>query len=73
MKESVISICMETYTIDETIHCKQYEHDDIENTRQIISEMIINTQEEQIREALIKLGWTPPKAQNNQDISKTNT
>lgn len=61
MKESVINIGIETYTIDETIHSEQYTYDDIEKTRQIMSERIINTQEEQIIEQLIKLGWTPPK------------
>lgn len=61
MKESVINVGIETYTIDETIHSEQYRYDEISKTRQRISERIINTQEEQIREQLIKLGWTPPK------------
>ena len=61
MKESTISVGIETYTIDETIHSEQYTYDEISKARQIMSERIINTQEEQIREQLIKLGWTPPK------------
>ena len=61
MKESTINVGIETYTIYETIHSEQYTYDEIEKTRHIISERIINTQEEQIREQLIKLGWTPPK------------
>ena len=61
MKESTINVGIETYTIDETIHSEYYAYDDIDRERRKVSELIINTQEEQIREQLIKLGWTPPR------------
>ncbi len=35
-------------------------YDDISELVTTISRRIINTEEQQIREALIKLGWTPP-------------
>lgn len=34
---------------------------DYENIRELVLRTIIDTQDEQIKEALIKLGWTPPK------------
>lgn len=33
--------------------------------RQLISQKILNLSEQGIREALIALGWTPPKEQKN--------
>ena len=33
----------------------------IEDVRQTIVRLVIDTKEQQIREALIHLGWTPPK------------
>ncbi len=31
------------------------------NAREIIAREVMNTKDQQIREALIKMGWTPPK------------
>lgn len=33
-----------------------------------LSRWMINTRDEQVREALIKLGWTPPKENNESNF-----
>lgn len=35
-----------------------------ENIRDIILRQVLDTNEEQVRQALIKLGWTPPAPSN---------
>ena len=35
--------------------------DELSSIRETISRRVIDTQEEQARQALIRLGWTPPK------------
>ena len=38
-----------------------------EEITQIISRTIVDTKEKQLREALIKLGWTPPSQENGEN------
>lgn len=35
-------------------------HDDIHKTSEIVAKSVANLKEQAVREALIKLGWTPP-------------
>jgi len=39
---------------------KQHTYSDIDNVRKRICTEIIQTKDVQVRECLIKLGWTPP-------------
>lgn len=41
-------------------------YDEIDGIRQYIMRRIINTQEQQVRDALIALGWTPPQTSGEQ-------
>jgi hypothetical protein len=34
---------------------------EMNNARELMTSWIVNTRDQQIREALISLGWTPPK------------
>ena len=37
----------------------------LENEYELLCERVIKIQDEQIKQALINLGWTPPKERNN--------
>lgn len=36
-----------------------------DDTREVISRRMMDTQEEEVRKALIRLGWTPPPEQSS--------
>ena len=61
-KEIMMKIRVET-SIDESnklIFQKTWLEEGLFNKTEIISEKVINLQEQGIKEALIKLGWKPP-------------
>lgn len=44
--------------------------DDIGTYRERIVRQVLNTKEQQVREALIKLGWTPPEGATTDSASR---
>ena len=61
----MVSILRETlsYKIDTVIDIKDHIilQSLIDDQKNVISRWVLDTREQGIREALIKLGWTPPK------------
>jgi hypothetical protein len=49
------------WTADNKIYLDKTTHLDCYDLRQDIVRQVIDTQEQAVRESLIKLGWTPPK------------
>jgi len=61
MYETKINLKTETKVKDGNIELKTYMDSNFNNTRTLINKKLIDMQDEAIKNALIALGWTPPK------------
>jgi len=61
-----MEIKINTFTKDDLIIQEEYMEDHATSYRSEITRRIMNTREDQVREALIELGWTPPEEKDNE-------